>query len=126
MKYNRFGLWLTPKEWLGDHWESRRIISAVIYGYYLSVWFYSKEFPFVFGRITKYPAGANRMKFRICHFFVWSNMTREEADRLQADWEQGDHVVVNAQGLVTHIPASSHRDCPCNNSDEPIFHNPLG
>jgi hypothetical protein len=88
MKYNRFGLWFTPKEWLyGTHlehlnrftFEPRRILYAQVFGYFVRSWFYHKKFPFIFCQAEKLPYFYKR-RFRLHKLFIWTRISREEAD----------------------------------------------
>jgi hypothetical protein len=119
MKYYRCGFWMTPKEWLI---YNSTIFSAILWRLVINFGVI-KKFPF-FYLILKLLDKQYQSRFEISRILFWSKMTREEGDRLEADWEQGERIVVNAQGLVTHIPASSHRDCLENKDDKPTFHNP--
>ena len=102
MKYNRFGLWFTPKEWLyGTHlehlkrftFEPRRILSAQFFGYFVRSWFYHKKFPFIFFQVERLPYFYKR-RFRMHKLFIWTRISREEAAYLGlCESEQAGHLL---------------------------------
>ena len=73
MKYNRFGFWMTCKEWRK---HSRNILCFQFFWVHFHSWA-DYKFPYIRCRFIK--SGNYPKKFIIYSVFAWKAMTRKEA-----------------------------------------------